>query len=182
MLTLTTARLHLRSFRDDDLTAFAALCANEGFMRFSGSGPLDAEKAGALLERILSTRAGKPSQFAVFAGEPRQLIGYCGFFHQTVDGVEEIEIGYRLHPEFWNRGLATEAAQAVRDHAFRDLQLPRVISLIHPENHASERVALKNGMKLEKFTNFRGFPANVFAISRAEWEQLPKTETTLSSR
>jgi ribosomal-protein-alanine N-acetyltransferase len=73
----------------------------------------------------------------------------------------------------WERGIATEAAQAVRDHAFRDLKLERVISLIHPDNHASERVALKNGMTREKFTTFRGFPANVYAISRSEWERLP---------
>jgi hypothetical protein len=35
-----------------------------------------------------------------------------------------IEIGYRLDPAYWNRGLATEAARAVRDHGFRDLKLP----------------------------------------------------------
>ena len=49
-------------------------------------------------------------------------------------------IGYQLHPNYWNKSLATEAAQAVRDHAFRDLDLSRVISLIHPENAASRRV------------------------------------------
>jgi len=52
----------------------------------------------------------------------------------------KIEIGYRLHPNYWNKGVATEAAQAVRDHAFRDLNLSRVISLMHPENAASRRV------------------------------------------
>ena len=174
MPELQTARLRLRDFREDDFEAFSALCANEGFMRFSTSGPLDPEKAATLFERILlPTREGRPSQFAVFLDD--QLIGYCGFFHQLVDEVEEIEIGYRLNPKFWGRGLATEAAQAVRDHAFRDLALERVISLVHPDNHASERVALKNGMKLEKFTLFRGeYPANVFAITRPEWVRLPK--------
>lgn len=168
---LQTARLFLREFGDEDFDAFAQLCANEGFMRFSGSGALDRERTAALFERIMSfTRAGKPSQFAVFFDEPKQLIGYCGFFHQTVDDVDEIEIGYRLHPDFWNRGIATEAARVVRDHAFRDLQLLRVISLIHPDNHASERVALKNGMRLEKFTMFRGqYPANVYALTQEEW-------------
>jgi ribosomal-protein-alanine N-acetyltransferase len=78
-------------------------------------------------------------QFAVLSRADNQLIGYCGSFHQEVDGTNEIEIGYRLHPNYWNKGLATEAAQAVRDHAFRDLNLPRVISLIHPENAASRR-------------------------------------------
>jgi RimJ/RimL family protein N-acetyltransferase len=97
------------------------------------------------------------------------LVGYCGFFHQIVDEIEEIEIGYRLHPAYWDQGLATEAATAVRDHAFRDLKLPRVISLIHPDNIASRRVAEKIGMTHEKETVFRGFPTIVFAISRGVW-------------
>ncbi len=147
-------------------------------MRFSASGPLNREKAAALLERILvPAREGRPSQFAVFEKESPRLIGYCGFFHQIVDELEEIEIGYRLHPEFWGRGYATEAAQAVRDHAFRDLNLERVISLVHPDNHASARVAAKNGMWIEKFTTFRGYPANVFVITREKWQRLSSLPT-----
>jgi RimJ/RimL family protein N-acetyltransferase len=62
-------------------------------------------------------------------------------------------------------------AQAVRNHAFRDLKLPRVISLIHLDNIPSRRAAEKNGMKLEKETVFRSFPTLVFALSREEWSQ-----------
>ena len=175
MPELTTPRLYLRSFRDDDLEDFSALAANDGFMRFSSTGALDRESAAALLERIMvRTRAGFPSQFAVFETGADRMLGYCGFFLQDVDEAEEIEIGYRLHPDAWGRGIATEAAQAVRDHAFRDLALERVISIIHPENRASERVAEKNGMAREKFTTFRGFTVNIYAISRSQWQQLPR--------
>jgi RimJ/RimL family protein N-acetyltransferase len=72
-------------------------------------------------------------------------------------------------PNIENKGLATEAARAVRDHAFADLKLPRVISLIHPDNIASRRVTEKNGTKIEKETGFRGFATLVFAITREEW-------------
>ena len=75
----------------------------------------------------------------------------------------------RLHPEYWNQGIATEAAGAVRDHAFRDLNLSRVISLIHPDNAASRRVVEKIGMTREKETVFRGFPATVFSLSQEVW-------------
>jgi [ribosomal protein S5]-alanine N-acetyltransferase len=81
----------------------------------------------------------------------------------------EVEIGYRLHPDYWNRGFISEAARAVHDHAFADLKLPRVISLIHPENIPSRRVAEKNGMKVEEEIMFRGFPTLVYAIIREEW-------------
>jgi ribosomal-protein-alanine N-acetyltransferase len=113
-----------------------------------------------------------PSQFAMFVRSSETLAGYCGFFHHEVDGKMEIEIGYRLDSAFWNRGLATEAARTVRDHGFRDLKLEYVISLIHPENHPSRRVAEKNGMIQERETTFRGFPTFVFAITRQRWLQL----------
>jgi len=172
MSELQTRRLILRKFSAADLDRLAELTANPGFMRFSGGSVLNREQAEAMLERLLAPeRLGKPSQFAVILRENDRLIGYCGFFLQLVDEVEELEIGYRLDPEYWQRGIATEAARAVRDHAFRDLQVDRVISLIVPENSPSKRVAEKNGMRLEKQTTFRGFRTQVFALSREEWKR-----------
>jgi ribosomal-protein-alanine N-acetyltransferase len=90
-------------------------------------------------------------------------------FHHPVELPGEVEIGYRLHRAYRNRGLITEAARAVRDYAFRELELPRVISLIHPENIPSRRVAEKMGMILQKEITFPGFPAHVFSITRGQW-------------
>jgi RimJ/RimL family protein N-acetyltransferase len=147
----------------------AELMANRDFMRFS-LGPYTHEQTQSMLQKFLSwNQAGLPSQFAVVFRGNNLLIGYCGFLHWRLDGADEIEIGYRLHPDYWNRGLATEAARAVREHAFRDLSLRKVISLIHPDNIPSRRVAEKNGMKIERETLFRGFPTRVFAITREQW-------------
>jgi ribosomal-protein-alanine N-acetyltransferase len=169
MPVLETSRLILRPFREEDVDLLAELMANTDFMRFS-LGVFAREQTRAFLDKINGwERRGLPSQFAVTHCGDNRLIGYCGFFHQQVDGIEEIEIGYRLDPDYWSRGLATEAAQAVRDHAFRDLKLPRVISLIHPDNLPSRRIAEKNGMKIEKKTVFRGFPTLIFAITREQW-------------
>lgn len=57
------------------------------------------------------------------------------------------ELGWRLDRTAWGRGLATEAAVAARDHAFVRLGLAELISIIHPENHRSQRVAIKLGMR-----------------------------------
>jgi len=168
MIVLQTPRLVLRSFSEGDFDDLSALMANPDFMRFS-LGVFSREQTAAFLEKIRDRDSqGLPSQFAVILREDNRLIGYCGFFLQIVDGIEELEIGYRLHPSYWGRGLATEAARAVRDHAFDDLQLAYVISLIHPENIASRRVAEKNGMRPEKETIFCGFPTIVFGLSREE--------------
>jgi [ribosomal protein S5]-alanine N-acetyltransferase len=161
---IETPRLMMRHFVPADLDALSDLMANADFMLFSSGIFTREQTASFLFDRVIAAaRAGLPSQFALIMREQNRLIGYCGFFRQVVDAVIEIEIGYRLHPDYWNYGLATEAARAVRDYAFEVLKLERVISLIHPENHASRRVTEKNGMKLEKVTVFRGFPTLVFS-------------------
>lgn len=167
---IETPRLILRHFVESDLDLLAGLMADPDFMRFSNGIFSREQTANFLFDRIIAPAQQEiPSQFGVIFREENRLIGYCGFFRQLVDGVEEIEIGYRLHPDYWNRGLATEGARAVRDYAFNVLRLPRVISLIHPQNHASRRVTEKNGMLLEKETVFRGFPTLVFACKRDQF-------------
>ncbi len=99
MPEIKTACLFLRSFRDGDLETFAELAANDDFMRFSGGGGIGREQAAAIFERIMvRTRAGLPAQFAVIDLETKRLLGYCGFFWQTVEEFEELEIAYRFHP------------------------------------------------------------------------------------
>lgn len=169
MPTLETERLILRSFREEDIDAMAQLFANPDFMRFSLGVYTERKQSVAFVEKVMGwDRASMPSQFVVVPCGALAVLGYCGFHHHSeVPG--EVEIGYRLHPDYWNRGLITEAARAVRDHGFADLKLPRVISLIHPENIPSRRVAEKNGMKVEKEITFRGFPTLVYAMTREQW-------------
>jgi ribosomal-protein-alanine N-acetyltransferase len=165
--TLQTARLVLRPFKRDDLDKISVLMANQDFMRFS-TGSYSGEQTAAFLEKIVGwSESGISSLFAMIFKQTGDLLGYCGFYHP--DGFDDVEIGYRLDPKYWNQGLATEAARAVRDHGFQGWNFPRLISLIHPENVASRRVAEKNGMALERKTTFKGFPVQVFAISREQW-------------
>jgi RimJ/RimL family protein N-acetyltransferase len=168
-MQLETERLILRSFQIEDVDRMSELFANPDFMRFSLGVFTERKKTVEFIEKVRGWDfAGMPSQFAVMSRGEHAVIGACGFHHHPeVPG--EVEIGYRLHPDYWNRGLITEAARAVRDHAFADLKLPRVISLVHPGNIPSRRVAEKNGMKLEKDITFRGFPTLVYAITREEW-------------
>jgi ribosomal-protein-alanine N-acetyltransferase len=169
MATLETRRLTLHPFQEEHLDPMAKLMANPDFMRFS-LGVYSRQQTAEFLNKLIDWQnRGLPSLFAVSHRQTATLIGYCGFFHQLVDAKEEIEIGYRLHPDYWNKGLATEAASAVRDHAFGHLKLPRVISLIHPDNAPSRRVAEKIGMSLERETVFKGFPAQIFSMNRQRW-------------
>src|SRR5436190_12188979 len=169
-MTLETRRLILRPFREEDIDRMAQLFANPDFMRFSLGVFTERKQTVAFVEKVMGwDRSGIPSQFAVVPRGEDMFIGYCGFFYHPEHAIEDIEIGYRLDPDYWNRGLITEAARAVRDHGFRDCKLSRVISLIHPENLPSRRVAEKNAMTVEKEITFRGFPTLVFAMTREQW-------------
>ena len=80
------------------------------------------------------------------------FIGFVGVAHPTF--VPELaarpELGWRLARHAWGRGLATEAARAVRDHAFERLALRELISIVHPDNARSQRVATKLGMTTQE--------------------------------
>jgi RimJ/RimL family protein N-acetyltransferase len=124
MPELMTDRLLLRSFAERDLDRMTELMTDKDFMRFS-LGVFTREQTATFLDKVRARdRDGLPSQFAVIFRNDSRIVGYCGFFVQIVDGVEELEIGYRIDPDYWNRGIATEAARAVRDHALNDLHLP----------------------------------------------------------
>ena len=95
-------------------------------------------------------------------------VGMCGLLVQEVDGVSELEIGYSLHPDFWGKGYATEAAQKCRDFAFENNYADSLISIVHVDNNSSAKVAQRNGMKLDKTTVYKGIPVNIFRIRKPE--------------
>jgi RimJ/RimL family protein N-acetyltransferase len=77
----------------------------------------------------------------------------------------EAEIGWRLRPRCWGRGIATEAAAAVLRHGFGTLGLPRVVAGIKAANAASLRVAAKLGFPPPR----PGRPDLRCAVTRGEW-------------
>jgi RimJ/RimL family protein N-acetyltransferase len=94
--------------------------------------------------------AAEPAPGAAPAAEPARCIGFAGVAYPTFlpELAGRPELGWRLARRAWGRGLATEAATAARDHAFATLGLPALISIIHPQNARSRRVATKLGMTL----------------------------------
>jgi ribosomal-protein-alanine N-acetyltransferase len=92
------------------------------------------------------------------------LVGHAGLLVQVVDGIEELEIAYSLQPHFRGKGFATEAAQAIKQFAFANNFSPSLISIISLTNAPSQRVAIKNGMKIEKQTIYKDNPVYIFRI------------------
>ena len=163
---LKTQRTILRRFREEDLEELGEVLGHPDVMRFSLSGPYSREQSKEFIDWCLSQYEEKGAGlYAVVYQESQRVIGYCGYFFQTIDGVEEVEIGYRLHPDYWNQGLATETSKAVQSNGFDRLGFNRMISIIESENTASIRVAEKNGMKYEKDSLFQNkIPVRIYSI------------------
>ncbi len=159
---LETPRLLLREMSLDDLDFIAEMLADPLVMRFYPK-TYSREEAAAWIDRQQDRYAlhGSGLWLALdrATGEP---VGQVGLLRQTVDGVEEPEVGYLLHHRHWSRGLATEAAAAVRDWAFQVRGEPYIISLIRPENLPSQAVALRIGSKPERETIFLDLRHMVF--------------------
>ena len=104
--------------------------------------------------------------FTVVLRENGAVVGDCGLEHMEVDGVAEVEVGYDFRSDYWGRGLATEAAIAVRDFAFDELGFDRLISLVRDGNVASSRVAEKAGMTEERRMERAGVEYRVYSVRR----------------
>jgi len=158
---LETPRLILREMRSEVETELLAVFADTRVMASFGAPPFDAARMDAWVRRNLShQREHGYGLFGVIHKEDRMLIGDCGLEHMDVGA----ELGYDLRSDYWGRGLATEAACAVRDLAFADLQLKRLVSLIRVGNLASRRVAEKVGMSLAEQVGRNGVAYWLYAI------------------
>lgn len=89
--------------------------------------------------------------FGLWAAELRETGEFTGFIGLNIPTFEShftpcIEIGWRLAPQFWGHGLATEGAGAVLHHAFTKLALHEIVAFTVPANHRSRRVMEKLAM------------------------------------
>ena len=99
---------------------------------------------------------------AVIRKSDNEFIGICGLLRQQINGIEEIEVSYRLLDDFWGNSYGTEAAKGCLDYAKNQLNATSVISLILADNKQSIRVAEKNGLSFEKVTLFQNLPHRVY--------------------
>ncbi|MFZ6649604.1 GNAT family N-acetyltransferase [Undibacterium sp. TJN25] len=149
-ITVETERLLLRAFTADDAEAYYPLCVIPEVIRYVGNKPMGSveEVRASLMEgSITDYRKYGFGRFAVVWKETGQLIGFSGL--KYMPPFAEVELGYRLLPEFWGKGLAQEAGIASIEFA-RTLNLTKLIALVHPDNEGSANVARKLGFIVEK--------------------------------
>ncbi|MFW1734116.1 GNAT family N-acetyltransferase [Acinetobacter sp. ULE_I001] len=145
---LCTDRLLLRQWQASDYDAFAKITANPEVMQFFPK-ILNREQSDELANQIKYLIEIKGwGLWAVELIETQEFIGCVGL-HQQPSKFEFspcIEIGWRLDPKFWNKGYATEAAQACLRFAFEELNFQEIVAFTSKHNFASQNVMKKIGM------------------------------------
>jgi [ribosomal protein S5]-alanine N-acetyltransferase len=166
MTPLPTARLLLRPLMMDDAEALHRIHHEAGTWRYFPGSPLaTVEEERAKIEQLLGEyERNNHGLWAPVLRETGELIGRCGLMRRELDGAVEVELGYLLSPRFWGQGLASEAARAIRDHAFERRGFKRLVSIIAPENIASKRVAMAAGMRFSRQTRYNEEMVDVYVI------------------
>lgn len=147
--TLTTARLSLRPWRDDDLPLFAALNADARVMEFFPARLTRAEcdRIAARIRSHLESHG-----FGLWAVEVPGTAPFIGFVGlstvaPSLPFAPAVEVGWRLAHEHWGRGYATEAARAALNFGFGTLGLAEVVSFTAVQNQRSRAVMQRLGME-----------------------------------
>jgi RimJ/RimL family protein N-acetyltransferase len=161
MTILETERLRLREMADSDLDQMAALLGDPEVMRYYPA-PKSRDEAQRWIDWNKRNYAEHGFGLWVVESIEGDFVGDCGLTWQTVDGTREVEVGYHVRRSAQGNGYATEAATACVQFA-RKRGIERLVAIINPANTASQRVAVKVGLKLEKRVTKNGLEQVVYA-------------------
>lgn len=147
---LSTERLTLRLFTPADLDDVFAYQSREDVCRYLLHEPRTRDElVPKIAEWAAASRLEKDKDYLQLAAElDGRVIGHMFFEIVNVESMQG-EIGWTLHPDFFGRGYASEAADAVLDLAFGDIGMHRVRAELDPRNDASVALCLRLGMRHE---------------------------------
>jgi RimJ/RimL family protein N-acetyltransferase len=176
-MQLETERLLLREFVEEDWKAVLAYQSDPLYLRYYHWSDRTPGSVRAFVNMFLEFQTEVPRtkyQLAVILKENDQLIGNCGIRINNAE-LREANIGYELSSQFWRKGMATEAAQAILRFGFEELGMHRIYATTLSENVGSAKVLAKLGMRLEaqelekEFIKGRWYDSLTFAMLDREW-------------
>jgi RimJ/RimL family protein N-acetyltransferase len=143
---LTTERLIIRSFQESDYADLHEYLSLKEIYRFEPGEPVTIDGAKQL---CLERAEGTDFRAVTLRDGNKKLIGHVSFIQTEPKVFMTWEIGFIFNPAFQNKGYATEASRAIINHAFKELNVHRIIGFCSTENIASQRVLEKCGMTRE---------------------------------
>jgi len=183
MTQLQTARMRLEPCCEAHFEGLHAMNRLPEVMRFiGGGGPETPEGTRAMIERVQARWADWGySWWSFLAEDTGQVLGAGAIQHLRPEAgpvtdfealrSQPLEIGWRLHPDFWGKGLASEAAQAMAAFAFDTLAAQELLAVRHPDNIDSQRVMERLGMRYRGLERWYGEPLATHAMSVQDWRK-----------
>ncbi|MCJ8005930.1 GNAT family N-acetyltransferase [Lederbergia wuyishanensis] len=132
----------------NDIHTYAAL---PEVSRFQSWGPNTEEETKAFVKQILNEAKVQPRlryAYAIIEKENSTMIGSCELNIRDIPN-RIGEVAYIIHPAYWRKGYATEAAKQMIEFGFGTFNLHRIFATCDTRNIASAKVLGKIGMTLE---------------------------------
>jgi len=173
----STARLEVRQFVDDDASFLHDLHSRPEVFK-----PLEMQPSADAAEELLRIRSfrdrfGPTGDFGIWALAllDGPLVGLIMLKPlRPLADHDGMEVGWRLHPDFWGNGYATEGAAGLLELAFFRRQLSEVFAVIRSTNERSRGVAVRIGMNGIGSLDYGGLPHELLRIDLDQWQSLPE--------
>ncbi len=168
-----TERMLIRRFLPQDAAALTHILGDPQVMRYSIKGVCSAEDTRRFIAGCMNSYS--EYGYGAWALETRHsgaLVGLCGLSPTMLGSRPEIEIGYRLAPGSWGRGLATEAVAQVLEEGFGRIGLRSVVAIVAAKHAASLRVAHKAGFSTYVNACYHGFDVRIHRMTLQQWRDM----------
>lgn len=143
---LETDRLILRQVTNDDAGSLLKYLSDKDVMKYVGLAPFisieNSLEEISWYQSIFENKTG--IRWGITVKDQGEVIGSCGFLN-LVTKHHRSEIGIELSKEYWRKGIASEAFEAVIEYGFKEMNLQRIEALIEPANIPSQKLAERHG-------------------------------------
>ena len=153
--SFSTARLCAERLTAAHFEAVRAMDADAQYMALLGGARTEVETRGYMARNL---QHWDDYGFGLWILRDRDgvVAGRCVLRHLDVEGTDEVELGYGLHPQYWGRGLATEVARELLRLGLEELHRPTIVAITSHDNVGSQRVLVKTGLVYERDVDHEG--------------------------
>lgn len=185
MNRLETDRLILREMTVDDESLMFQLNSDVEVQRELRSDCVTTEETREIIKRILiQYEVNGIGRWLVFLKDTNEFLGWAGLKIETCEVYGRtafVDLGYRILPQYWNKGYMTEAAKALVKYGFETMNYDTICAYIFTENIASAKVLQRAGLKYIGSFQYENESNDWYQISKEEYNKLNENQTTKCS-
>ncbi|MGB0390544.1 MAG: GNAT family N-acetyltransferase [Salibacteraceae bacterium] len=168
-----TDRLILREIRESDYEGMFALDSDPKVHKYLGNNPIQSvEQAKEIIlfvrQQYVENGIGR---WAVIEKKTNEFVGWTGLkLEKTLTNGHDnyYDLGYRLRPEFWGKGIGFEAALPFIYYGFEKLGIDKICGAADVDNLASNKILKKCGLKFIESFHYDGVPCNWYELNKAK--------------